>query len=77
MNDKRRSKLCGAIKLLNEVELVIEKVLEEEEGCIDNYPENLQGTEKYESMEDSAEDLRDALEGIGEAREHISSAMER
>ena len=38
-------------------------------------PENLQGTEKFERMEDAVDSLSDALEKIDDAKGHIQSAL--
>lgn len=53
--------------MLNEVRNVLETVSDEEQDCMDNYPENLQGTEKYEQMEDTVDVLNDAIEKIDDA----------
>ena len=38
-------------------------------------PENLQGSERYEKMEEAADALSDAMEKIGEAMEQIRVAI--
>lgn len=42
---------------------------------LDNCPENLQGSERFERMEDAVDNLNDALEKLEEAKEHIEAAI--
>lgn len=54
---------------------IVSKVLEEEEDCLDNMPENLQMSEKYEMMESAIDRLEDAIEQIDDARENIEEVV--
>lgn len=67
MDNKRREKLRGAISLLSTVTSVVDSVCDKEQDCMDNCPENLQGSERYEKMEDAVDNLNDALEKLEEA----------
>ena len=49
-------------------------MLEEEEDCLENMPENLQASEKYERMEDAISKLESAIEHIDNAQEDIDEA---
>lgn len=42
---------------------------------MDNMPENLQGTERFERMEDAVDHLSEALEKLDEAKDHIQAAI--
>ncbi len=75
MNNERRDKLRGAMRKLTEVQSIVEVVCDKEEDCLDNYPENLQSTERYEQTEDAVDNLNDALEKLEEAKEHIEAAI--
>lgn len=75
MNTKRRERLKGALSLLDSVSNIVDSVCDKEQECIDNYPENLQGAEHFEKMEDAVDNLTDALELIYDAKEHIRSAI--
>lgn len=75
MNKKRRESLGEAIVLLSRASTIVESVCDKEEECIDNYPENLQGTDKFEAMEDAVDSLNEAVEKIGEAKEYIQYAI--
>lgn len=76
MNDKRRGRLKDALKMLNNAAALVETVCDVEQDCIDNYPENLQNTERYEHMETAVDSLNDALEKIDDAKDHIQSAIQ-
>ncbi len=75
MNNARRAKLREAMEKLFNAQSVVDMVCDQESDCLDNYPENLQSTEKYEQMESAVDHLNDALENLDEAREHIEAAM--
>lgn len=75
MDRKKREKLYDAVRMLTNAASVVEQVCDKEQDCVDNYPENLQSTERFESMESAVDSLNDAMEKIGEAKEHIRSAM--
>lgn len=75
MDAKRRGRLRDALKLLDSVVHIVDSVSDKEQDCMGNYPENLQGTERFERMESAVEDLNDALEKIDEAKGRIESAI--
>lgn len=75
MNNERRNKLRDAVRKLSDVQSVIESVCDKEEDCLDNYPENLQGTERYERTETAVDSLNDALEKLDDAKEYIQTAI--
>lgn len=75
MNNERRDRLRGAVRKLSDVQSIVETVCDKEEDCLDNYPENLQGTERFERAEEAVDSLNDALEKLEEAKEHIQNAI--
>lgn len=75
MDAKRRGRLHDALKMLASAATIVDSVCDKEQDCIDNYPENLQGTERYEQMEAAVDSLNDALEKIDDAKGHIESAI--
>lgn len=75
MNNTRRNSLKEAIQLLSRAWTVVDTVCDKEQDCVDNYPENLQGTEKFENMEDAVESMNDALEKIEDAKSCIQAAI--
>lgn len=77
MDNKRRDGLKEAMKLLDRVSTMVDRVYDKEQDCVDNYPENLQGTDRFERMEDAVENLSEALEKIDEAKSCIEAAIAR
>lgn len=75
MNDKRRKRLFEAISLLERCEGVVDQVRDAELDSVSNYPENLQGTDVYYSMEQAVDDMDDAMEKIAETKELLRSAI--
>ena len=75
MDTKRRNRLRDALKMLANVATIVESVCDKEEDCMDNYPENLQSTERFENMEAAVDNLNDALEKLDDAKGHIESAI--
>lgn len=75
MNEDRRERLRGAIRKLSDVQMIVQAVCDKEEDCMDNYPENLQCTERFEKMEAAVDSLNDALEKIDDAKGQIESAI--
>ena len=52
----------------------VSDVRDEEQDSLYNTPENLEGSERYEKMEEAVESLESAIEEIGNAIENIDSA---
>lgn len=61
--------------MLSGAAAIVDSVCDSEQDCLDNYPENLQGTERFEHMEAAVDSLNDALEKIDDTKEHIQSAI--
>ena len=76
MNKKRRQRLSEAIRTLHGVISVLEDARDQEQDGFDNLPDNLQETERAQSMEDAIDQLTDAIENIQEASECIQRACE-
>lgn len=74
MNKKRRELLKSAMPFLTQASSIIERAAEQESDCLDNMPESLQDTDRYEKMERAVENLEAALEHIENVRECISDA---
>lgn len=75
MNRKRRNDLRGAIALLSSAEGIVQRVCDAEEDCVDRIPENLQGTERFEAMEDAVQSLNDALDLFDDLADKLKQAM--
>jgi len=76
MNKQKREKLKGVRNLLSSASNIISQVLEDEQDCLDNMPENLQYSDRYESMEAAISKLEDAIDNIERADECLEEASE-
>lgn len=76
MNKARRELLSKVELLLDQAAGFILRALDEEQNCLDNMPENLQDSEKYQKMETAVDNLESAVDSIAEAKESIASASE-
>ena len=75
MNKKRRELIRSAMPFLTQAASIIEQAAEQESDCLDNMPESLQDTDRYEKMEKAVENLEAALEHIENAQDCISEAI--
>lgn len=76
MNNARREKLKKALTILDEANNIIDQVYDQEQNCLENFPENLQSTERYDAMEAAVDNLTEAIDKIGEAIEFVQIAIE-
>lgn len=72
MNKQRRSQLEKFHAQLDEIKAGIEALTEEEQEALDNMPENLQGTEKYETMENCISIMEEASLDIENVMDNLS-----
>lgn len=75
MNTDRRKKLRDVIAMLQRIQDVVDSVCDTEQDCVDNYPENLQMTDRYESMENAVDALNEAIDNLSSAQECILAAI--
>lgn len=75
MNKKRRELLNSARPFLSQAASIIERAAEQESDCLDNMPESLQDTDRYDKMEKAVENLEAALEHIESAQDCIAEAI--
>lgn len=76
MNNKKRDKIISqAIPLLNRASEIISSVLDDEQDCCDNYPENLQGSARYEAIENAIDYLEEAVSGIDSIKDNLELAI--
>lgn len=77
MNKARRQTLNKIIGALTEQAELLSAAAEEEEDYMDNMPENLQGSQRYEDAEENVADLESASDYLNDAIESIQSAIDR
>lgn len=75
MNNARRERLKNALAMLSEANSIIDQVCYQEQECIENFPENLQNTDRYDNMEYAVDCLTEAVEKIGEVEECIQAVI--
>lgn len=76
LNNRKRESLKDVRMYLERASNIVSRVLDEEQDCLDNMPDNLQSSEKYERMEAAIEKLEEAIEQIDSAKENIDEASE-
>lgn len=75
MNQKRRKKLREIKDDLEQINGQLMLILDEEQDSLDNWPESLEGTERYRESEDACDALSDAVETIRETSEIIENVI--
>lgn len=75
MNKNRRTTLKQASGLLDRAIDIIRAARDDEQGCLDNLPENLQNSERYETMEAAIDNLEDAIDSVDGAKKSIDEAI--
>lgn len=76
MNNQKREKLKLARGFLSKASDIVSNVLDDEQDCLDNMPENLQYSDKYERIEAAISKLEDGLNNIEAAEECLEEAAE-
>ena len=74
MNKPRRKALEKIAETLNELYEELESLRDEEQDYMDNMPENLQGSERYEAAENAVGYMDDALDRLGDTISSIEEA---
>jgi len=75
MNKSRRASIRIAAGYLDRAIDLIRVAKDDEQDALDNMPENLQNSERYEAMESAIDNLEDALSNIDEAKDCIDRAI--
>lgn len=75
MNNDKRKRLAGAMEILARALETVDAVTDEEQECLDSFPESLQNNSRYEKMENAVDMLIDASEQISSAIDCIQEAI--
>ena len=76
MNNKRREIISTRVlPLLETADGILSSVLDKEQDCCDNFPENLQNGDRYEAIENAIDNLEDAIDNINKAKEYLEAAI--
>lgn len=76
MNNNKRNILSKAISKIEEAKTIIEFVGDGEQDSLDNIPDNLIGSERYENMEDVIDLLSESIDNLDEAISCVERAKE-
>lgn len=76
MNKARRKSLQTAVAYIDKAIDIVRDVKYEEQWSLDNIPENLQNSTKYEAMEDAIDNLEDVIDSLKEAYHSAEKAMD-
>lgn len=75
MNNKRRKELRKAISMIEAALDIVNSVKDEEEDTMYNYPENLQGTETYETLDVAVDTMEEIISAIEDAADSLNNAV--
>ncbi len=75
MNNQRRKELRAALEEADNARSVIETCRDEEQECLDNIPENLQGSERYMVAEATMLLLDEAVDSLEVAVTMVEEAL--
>ena len=75
MNKHRRSELKNAIVLLSQALQIVTFVCDEEQDALSNIPENLQNSEMYAKIEQTVDELQEAMEHMEQAEENLNNIL--
>lgn len=73
MNKKRKTEVTRIIGNLRQSLEDLEGVQGDEESALDNIPENLQGSQRYEDTEEALERIDDAVSSVQDAIENLEN----
>ena len=73
MNNKRRTRLDEAKKLLNQANNIIDDIMNEEDTSFNNLTEGLQQTMRGEQMEENVSQMEEAIEKINDAIDNLDN----
>lgn len=77
MNNKRRKELDEIYGSIEDIKYKLESILADEENYRDSIPENLQGSERYETADEACDALSNAVDSVDEIFEYIEQARGR
>ena len=72
MNKQRRKIISECTLQIEEIKLKLEDVKSDEEFAFDSMPENLQGSERGEEMEEAIDCLEEAIDSLDSAIEQLN-----
>jgi len=67
MNKLRKKQLCKVLDNIDVALRLLGEIMADKEECKDNVPENLQGSEKYETSETACDYMQEAFDSLESA----------
>lgn len=77
MNNSRRKELDKLCEQIEDIKYKLDIIREDEQTYLDNIPENLQSSERYETAEEAVDALENAVDEFDEIIEYIETARGR
>lgn len=81
MNNDRRKRIKQILDIVSDIShkcntlsSLVQDILDEESESLSNMPENLEGSDRWQSISDAVDNLEDARDSIDEMIENLSSA---
>lgn len=75
MNNFRRTEIKRIINALEELKEDIDSLADEEQEYVDNFPENLQSSARYEAAEEALSNLNDAADYLDDVMDYLGEAQ--
>lgn len=75
MNRRRRENIAEALSYLNKASHIVSLAYDCESDALENIPENFENTDRYASIEASADCLSDAVDYIDNAVASLEEAI--
>lgn len=75
MNKIKRNNIASAINKMNSAIVILDDVLDKESFAMENYPENLQGTDIYYDMESAVDTLQSVIDDVNDSIESLESLI--
>jgi flagellar biosynthesis chaperone FliJ len=75
MNNPRRKRLQKIYDTIESALAELEEIMDEEQDYLDNIPENLQGSERYEKSEEIIDNLEGAVSNLEDVMDSIEESI--
>lgn len=76
MNIRRKKQIEKLIPILEDLQSDIEIIKDEEQEALDNTPDSLQGSERYEISEAAVDSMDSAWDSIQEAIDYLQEIID-
>ena len=80
MNNDRRKRIRHALDVVSDISRkcetlssLVQDILDEESESLSNMPDNLEGSDRWQSISDAVDNLEDARDSIDEMIENLSA----